>query len=89
MNQSKIQKLFGYQRHSISHSRYITQCGSKKEICITISGLVSVQYRECNRYLTRGSSGSALSITTTGNVFVTRWVVPLIIRQYFGLFVIH
>ena len=33
-----------------------------------------------NRYLPRGSDGNVLCITTTGNgnVFVARWVMPLV-----------
>ena len=32
-----------------------------------------------DRYLPRGSNGNALCITTTGNVFVVRWVKDLLI----------
>ena len=32
----------------------------------------------CNRYLPRDSNGNALYITTIGNVFVGRWVIPLV-----------
>ena len=31
-----------------------------------------------NRYLPRSSNENALYITSTGNVFVTRWVIPLV-----------
>ena len=31
-----------------------------------------------NRYLPRGSNGNALCITSTGNIFVTRYVLPLV-----------
>ena len=31
-----------------------------------------------NRYLPRGSNENTLCITSTGNVFVARWVMPLV-----------
>ena len=31
-----------------------------------------------NRYLPRGSNGNTLCITSTGNIFIARWVIPLV-----------
>ena len=44
-----------------------------------------------NRQQTRGSNGNALctTATTTGNVFVTRWVLPLLTRPVLDFIMIH
>ena len=58
----------------------IPLCSSKKEMSITVSGLVSIQCG--NRYQTRGSNGNGLSITTTGNIFVASWVILLVTEPF-------
>ena len=42
-----------------------------------------------NRHQTTGSNGNALGITTTGNVFVARWVLPLVTRPFLDFVMIH
>ena len=42
-----------------------------------------------NRHQTRGRNGNGLSITTTGNVLVARWVLPLVTRPIFNFVMIH
>ena len=42
-----------------------------------------------NRHQTKGSNGNVLSITTTGNVFVARWVLPLVPRPILDFVMIH
>ena len=42
-----------------------------------------------NSYLRRGSNGNALCITTTGNVFVARWVMPLVAIPFLDFVMIH
>ena len=42
-----------------------------------------------NRYLTRGSKRNILSITVTGNVSVSRWVLPLVNRPVLDFVMIH
>ena len=42
-----------------------------------------------NRYQTRGSNGNALSITTTGDIFVASWVLPLVTRPFLDFVMIH
>ena len=42
-----------------------------------------------NRYLPRGSNKNALYITSTGNVSVARWVIPLVTISLLDLVMIH
>ena len=42
-----------------------------------------------NRYLPRGSNENALYITNTGNVFVARWVIPLVNIPLLDFIMIH
>ena len=42
-----------------------------------------------NRHQTRGSSGNALSATTTDNVLVARWGLPLVTRPILDCVMIH
>ena len=42
-----------------------------------------------NRYLSRGSNENTLCITSTGNVYVTRWVIPLVIISLLDFAMIH
>ena len=42
-----------------------------------------------NRYLPRGSNENALYITSTGNVFVARWVIPLVNILLLDFIMIH
>ena len=42
-----------------------------------------------NRYLPRGGNGNALCITSTGNIFVTRWVIPLVTIALLDFVMIH
>ena len=42
-----------------------------------------------NRYLRRGSNGNVLCITTTFNVFVGRWVMPLVTIPFLDFNMIH
>ena len=43
----------------------------------------------CNRYLLRGSNENTLCITSTGNVSVARWVIPLVTILLLDLVMIH
>ena len=70
-NQDKIQKWYSYQRHSISDNRYIPRCSGKKIFPLLSLGWYLFTMVSHNGYLTRGSNGNALSITTNGNVSVT------------------
>ena len=42
-----------------------------------------------NRYLPRGSNENALYITCTGNVSVSRWVIPLVTLPLLDFVMIH
>ena len=42
-----------------------------------------------NRYLAKGSNGNVLCVNTTGNVFVGRWVMPLVTIQFLDFVMIH
>ena len=42
-----------------------------------------------NRYLPRGSNENKLCITGTGNVFVVRWVMPLVTTPLLDFIMIH
>ena len=42
-----------------------------------------------NRNLLRGSNGNTLCITKTGNVFVARWVIPLVTIPLLDSAMIH
>ena len=42
-----------------------------------------------NRYLPRGSNENTLCITSTGNVSVARWVIPLVTILLLDLVMIH
>ena len=42
-----------------------------------------------NRYLPRGSNENALYITSTSNVSVARWVIPLVTIPLLDLVMIH
>ena len=42
-----------------------------------------------NRYLPRGSNGNAVYITSNGNVFVARWVLPLVTIPLLDFVMIH
>ena len=41
------------------------------------------------RYVSRGSTKNALCITTAGNVFVARWVIPLVTKPLLDFVMIH
>ena len=42
-----------------------------------------------NRYLPRGNNENALFITSTGNVFVASWLIPLVTVPLLDLVMIH
>ena len=42
-----------------------------------------------NRYLPRGSNENKLCITSTGNVYVARWVIPLVTMMILDLVMLH
>ena len=42
-----------------------------------------------NRYIPRGSNETALYITSTGNVSVARWVIPLVTIPLLDFVMIH
>ena len=42
-----------------------------------------------NRYLPRGSNENTLCTTRTGNVYVARWVIPLVTILLLDLVMIH
>ena len=42
-----------------------------------------------DRYLPRGSNENALCITSTGNIFVSSWVIPLVTIPLLDLVMIH
>ena len=42
-----------------------------------------------NRYLSRSSNENTLCITSTGNVYVTRWVLPLVTISLLDFAMIH
>ena len=42
-----------------------------------------------NRYLYRDSNENTLCITNTGNVFLARWVIPLLTIPLLDFFMIH
>ena len=46
----------------------------KKNFPLLSVGLYLFRVVRSNRYLTRGSNENALCITTTGNIFIARWV---------------
>ena len=46
VNQDKIQKWYGYQRHSTSDNRYIPRGSGKKDISISVFGMVSIHSGE-------------------------------------------
>ena len=49
----------------------------KKDFTLLSVGWYLIKVVSTNRYLPRGSNENKLCITSTGNVFVTRWVIPL------------
>ena len=42
-----------------------------------------------NRYLPRGSNDNALYITTTGNISISRWLIPLVTIPFLNFVMIH
>ena len=42
-----------------------------------------------NRYLSRGSNENILCVTSTGNVSVARWIIPLVTILLLDLVIIH
>ena len=67
----------------------ISPCSNKKEISTTILVWYQFDVVSNNSHQTRVSSGNTLSITTTGNVFVARWVLPLVTRPVLNFVMIH
>ena len=65
------------------HNRNIPQCESKKKF--PLLSLVSYLFNVVsnNRYLTRGNNENVL------NVFVSRQVLPLVIRTFLDCVMIH
>ena len=62
------------------HNKYIPPCSGKNKFPLLSLIWYLFNVVSGNRHLTRGSNGNPLSFTTTGNVFVTRWVLSLVTR---------
>ena len=77
VNHDKIQEQYGYTRYSLSVNRYIPWCIGEKNFPLLSVGWYLFRVVSGDRYLPRGSNDNALYITSTGNVFVARWVIPL------------
>ena len=89
VNRDQIQEQYGYQRHSISDNRYTPWYSSKKNFPLLFVGWYLLRVVSGNRYLPQDSDENTLCITSTGNVFVARWVIPLVIILLLDLVMIH
>ena len=91
LNHDKIQDQYGYQRHSteISNNRYLTWFSGKKIFPLLSLGWYLFRLVSGNRYLTRSSNENTLYITSTGNVSVARWVIPLVTIPLLDFIMIH
>ena len=81
-----IPKIVWFQRGSISDNKYIFL---KAEIPPLSLVWYLFNVVTDNRHLTRDSNGNPLSITATGNVFVTREALPLITRPVLDFVMVH
>ena len=61
----------------------------KKNFLLLSVGWYLFRVVSANRYLPQGSSENTLCITTTGNVFVARWVVPPVTIPILDFVMIH
>ena len=89
VNHDQIQEQYGYQRHSISDNRYITWYSSKKNFLLLSVGWYLFRAVSGNRYLPQDSNENTLYITSTGNVHVARWLIPLVTILLLDLVMIH
>ena len=50
-----------------------------RDTCLVVvkKGFTLLSVVSANRYLPSGSNENKVGITRTGNVFVTRWIIPL------------
>ena len=89
MNHDKIQDQYGYQRHSTFDNSYIPWCSGKKNFPLLSVDKYLFRVVSGNRYLPRANNENVLYITSTGNVSVSRWVIPLVIIPLFYFVMIH
>ena len=80
MNHDKIQEQYGYQRHSILIDTIDTFLDVMVKKNFPLPSVVWYLFRVVsgNRYLPRDGHENTLCITSTGNVFFARWVIPLV-----------
>ena len=94
VNHDQIQEQYGYQRYFISHNRYIPWYSRvvKSNFPLLSVGWYLFRVVSGNRYLPRGSNENIFcitSITSTGNVSIARWVIPLENILLLDLVMIH
>ena len=85
VNHDKTQGQYGYYRHSISDNRYIPCYSGKKNFPLLSVDWYLFRVVSSNRYL----PSDILCITSTGNVFVTRWVIPLVTISLLDFVMFH
>ena len=73
----------------MSHNRYISPYSSKKKFALLSLVWNLFNVMNDNIYQTRGSKGNSLSITTSGDVIVARWVLRLVTRPFLDFVMIH
>ena len=61
----------------------------KKNFSLLLVGWYVFRVMSGNRYLPRDSNGNTLCITSTGNVFVASWVIPLVTIPLLDFVMIH
>ena len=61
----------------------------KKNFSLLLVGWYVFRVMNGNRYLPRDSNGNTLCITSTGNVFVASWVIPLVTIPLLDFVMIH
>ena len=89
VNHDQIQEQYGYQRHSISDNRYIPWYSSKKNFPLLSVVWYLFRVMSGNKYLPQDSNENALCITSTDNVYVARWVIPMVTILLLHLVMIH
>ena len=61
----------------------------KKNFSLLLVGWYVFRVMSGNRYLPRDSNGNTLCITSSGNVFVASWVIPLVTIPLLDFVMIH
>ena len=61
----------------------------KKILSLLLVGWYLFRVMSGNRYLPRDSNENTLCITSTGNVFVASWVIPLVTIPLLDFVMIH